>query len=624
MEAFATRARRYRDPERDDAGLAAAARPAPPPPAVAAATPRWPPDCSVLALAVPAIWLLLGPTRGRPQRLAAEAENRVLAVLPFKNLGDPGDQYFADGLTEELTSRLAGLGGLRVISRTSAEQYRDSPEIAEGNRRRAAGRLRAGGKRALGPGQGGPGRVRVTPRLISVADDSPLWSEEYEVELTEVFRVQSEIAQQVTAALDLALRDAGAGLARRGRHRDAGGLRLLPPRQRVRRAELQPRQHRGGGGSLSQGGVARLDFRAGLGPARAGPLGDVLVLLRPVTGAARLGSHGAWRPRCGSRRPPEGAHRAGVLLLLGTVDYPRALEEFEAARRQQPSNSECWRPSATSSAARGSGTAHWPGSRRRCATTPAPHSGRSTWPTPTCRSASTPRPSADSIAPSSLRRTGPSRTPTRRCSIWSGGATANGARSVIGQALTRVSGGRMAQALLIPDAISASLLTADSVFAAAVDAVRAVRLRRRHRPVPPASGGGVGVSGRPGRSARHRRLGARACWSGRCGPARRRQAAGVGRPRLRPARGGRPEAMRAGRRAAELLPPGQDANSGPFVLTRLAQIYTLVNEPDQALGRPGALSPNSELDQPRRAAQRPDLGPAAGGILGFARLAGSA
>jgi TolB-like protein len=50
----------------------------------------------------------------------------MIAVLPFKNLGDSADRYFADGLTEEITSRLAGLSGLRVISRTSADQYAGS------------------------------------------------------------------------------------------------------------------------------------------------------------------------------------------------------------------------------------------------------------------------------------------------------------------------------------------------------------------------------------------------------------------------------------------------------------------------------------------------------------------
>ena len=156
------------------------------------------------------------------------------------------------------------------------------------------------------------------------------------------------------------------------------------------------------------------------------------------------------------------------------------------------------------------------------------------------------------------------------------------ARSVIGQALTRVSAGRMAQALLIPDAISASLMTADSVFAGAVDAVRASAFdgdtARYH------------LLRAEAQAYRGNRAGARASAdSARVLLERQVQAwpddpkvlawTGLAYARL----GRKADAMRAGRRAAELLPPGQDANSSPFVLTRLAQIYTLVNEPDQAL-----------------------------------------
>jgi hypothetical protein len=102
---------------------------------VAPATPRrrrWP-----LLAGTAAVLLVVGLGAGRwlaGRRAAAdlspEAEpgTQVVAVLPFKNLGSPADQFFADGLTEELTSRLAGLSGLRVVSRTSAEQYRDSPK----------------------------------------------------------------------------------------------------------------------------------------------------------------------------------------------------------------------------------------------------------------------------------------------------------------------------------------------------------------------------------------------------------------------------------------------------------------------------------------------------------------
>ncbi|MGH7536027.1 MAG: protein kinase domain-containing protein, partial [Gemmatimonadales bacterium] len=133
------------------------------------------------------------------------SDDRVVAVLPFKNLGAAEDQYFADGLTEEITSRLASLAGLRVISRTSADQYRGSGKTLRAiGAELGAGYLLEGSVR-WERGARGPGRVRVTPQLIRVADDSHLWAESYDAELTEVFRIQSSIAQQVTTALDVAL-----------------------------------------------------------------------------------------------------------------------------------------------------------------------------------------------------------------------------------------------------------------------------------------------------------------------------------------------------------------------------------------------------------------------------------
>src|SRR5687768_2038441 len=129
----------------------------------------------------------------------------VIAVLPFKNLGDSADQYFADGLTEEITSRLAGLSGLRVISRTSADQYRDSPlSLKAIGAELGAGYVLEGSVRWT-RSEDDAGRVRVTPQLIDVRDDSHLWAETYEVELTDIFRMQSEIAERVTARLDVTL-----------------------------------------------------------------------------------------------------------------------------------------------------------------------------------------------------------------------------------------------------------------------------------------------------------------------------------------------------------------------------------------------------------------------------------
>src|ERR1044071_5442026 len=130
----------------------------------------------------------------------------MLAVLPFKNLGPPADQYFADGLPEEITSRLAGLSGLRVISRTSADQYRHSTQSVRTIGAELGADYVLEGSVRWATDSAGPGRLRVTPQLIAVGEDSHLWAGRYEAPLGEVFQLQSAIAEQVTTALDVALR----------------------------------------------------------------------------------------------------------------------------------------------------------------------------------------------------------------------------------------------------------------------------------------------------------------------------------------------------------------------------------------------------------------------------------
>ena len=153
--------------------------------------------------------IYLGGTKGRAPAAATETNVKMLAVLPFKNLGAAEDRYFADGLTEEITSRLATVKGLGVISRTSADQYRNTPKALRTiGRELGAGYVLEGGvrweKRA-----GAPSRVRVTPQLIRVSDDRHLWADRYDAELADIFAVQGNIAEKVMAALNVALGDSG-------------------------------------------------------------------------------------------------------------------------------------------------------------------------------------------------------------------------------------------------------------------------------------------------------------------------------------------------------------------------------------------------------------------------------
>jgi len=137
-------------------------------------------------------------------RTAEEGRQRIV-VLPFDNLGAADDAYFADGVTEEITSRLASVSGLGVISRTSAVQYAKTTKTT----RQIGAELDvdyvlAGTVRWERSGSG-PSRVRVTPQLVRVADDTQLWGDRYDREMKDIFAVQTEIAEQVVDKLGLAV-----------------------------------------------------------------------------------------------------------------------------------------------------------------------------------------------------------------------------------------------------------------------------------------------------------------------------------------------------------------------------------------------------------------------------------
>ncbi|HET9464604.1 MAG TPA: protein kinase [Gemmatimonadales bacterium] len=174
---------------------------------VAAASRRRP---AIPAWLIFVVGLLVTATVGmlvwqRSRQETASAGTKMLAVLPFKNMGAAGDQYFADGLTEEITSRLAGVSELGVVSRTSADQYKGSSKtLRQIGQELGVGYVLEGSVR-WEKSPNGSSRVRVTPQLIRVTDDRHLWADRYDAELADVFQVQSSIAEQVTSAMNLAL-----------------------------------------------------------------------------------------------------------------------------------------------------------------------------------------------------------------------------------------------------------------------------------------------------------------------------------------------------------------------------------------------------------------------------------
>jgi serine/threonine protein kinase/TolB-like protein/Flp pilus assembly protein TadD len=135
----------------------------------------------------------------------AIAERKMIIVLPFENLGAPEDTYFADGVTEEITSRLAAVSGLGVISRTTAVQYdRTGKTLKELGADLGLDYVLEGTVRWSHADEG-RSRVLITPQLIRVTDDTHLWSDRYDRELEDIFAVQAEVAQQVIGLLEVTL-----------------------------------------------------------------------------------------------------------------------------------------------------------------------------------------------------------------------------------------------------------------------------------------------------------------------------------------------------------------------------------------------------------------------------------
>src|SRR5438132_6155904 len=148
---------------------------------------------SLIALAAAAGWIVW---KSESEFVPHPVPNGV-AVLPFENLSpDPENAYFAEGIHEEILTRLASIAGLKVISRTSTQQYQSKPK----NLREIAKQL--GVANILeGSVQKAADQVRVNVQLINAQTDSHLWADTYDRKLTDIFGVESEIAKGIAESL---------------------------------------------------------------------------------------------------------------------------------------------------------------------------------------------------------------------------------------------------------------------------------------------------------------------------------------------------------------------------------------------------------------------------------------
>jgi TolB-like protein len=136
-----------------------------------------------------------------PTQEVVSLNKHRIAILPFVNLStDAENEYFSDGMTEEMISRLSKISGLEVIARTSVMTYKGKgKKVADIGQELRAGTVLEGSVRKA------VDRLRITVQLINAQNEAHLWSQDYDRELKDVFAIQGDIAQRVAEALEVQL-----------------------------------------------------------------------------------------------------------------------------------------------------------------------------------------------------------------------------------------------------------------------------------------------------------------------------------------------------------------------------------------------------------------------------------
>jgi TolB-like protein/Tfp pilus assembly protein PilF len=137
----------------------------------------------------------------KPTSLAAEIDSKSIAVLPFENLSEEkANAYFADGIQDEILTRLSKIADLKVISRTSTQRYKSAPEnLPEIARQLGVAHILEGSVQKQGDA------VHVTVQLIKAATDSHVWADSFDRKLTDIFSVESEVAKAIADQLQVKL-----------------------------------------------------------------------------------------------------------------------------------------------------------------------------------------------------------------------------------------------------------------------------------------------------------------------------------------------------------------------------------------------------------------------------------
>jgi serine/threonine-protein kinase len=269
-------------------------------------------------------------------RAGATSEVATLAVLPFENLGDSADAYFADGVTDAVRDKLAGLPGLQVIARASSQQYEHAPKTPQEIGRELGTKYLLTGTVRWAKGPGGTSRVQVRPELIDAANGSEKWGEPFDAALTDVFQVQADVAGKVAQALGVAL---NAGEQQTMAERPTANLDAYDAYLRGEAIEAKAPNDR----AMLRRAIQSYDHAVALDSSFAlswAALGRAHAMIyfagAPTAADSAASQQAAARARALAPQLPEAHAAMGSYEGYVLRDYARALDEYEAALRQTP------------------------------------------------------------------------------------------------------------------------------------------------------------------------------------------------------------------------------------------------------------------------------------------------
>ncbi len=271
-----------------------------------------------------------------------------LVVLPFENLGSAEDAYFADGMTEEITSRLAKISALGVISRTSAVLYAGTEKSAQQIREELNVDFVLSGTIRWASTPEGLGRVKITPELVQTSDDTFVWTDSFDRVFDDVFEIQADIAQEVADALGIKLLDSEQdAVVTRPTENIEAYQAFLRGRYLAGRPHYTEDVWAQAIQSFQQ--AVALDSEFGLAYAELAKAHARLYFMRTDLSEdpLRLARDAADKAMELAPDSPEVRLALSYYFLWGQRDNQKALQELEAAAESMPDNSEILTAQAT-------------------------------------------------------------------------------------------------------------------------------------------------------------------------------------------------------------------------------------------------------------------------------------